>query len=43
MRGIGIEKWVRREDTDHVDGEGRAVFERVDLMEEFFGNIHCQI
>ena len=42
MRGIGIEKWVRREDTGHED-EGRAVFERMDLMEEFFGNIHCQI
>ena len=31
------------EDTGRVDDEGRAVFERVDLMEEFFENIHRQI
>ena len=29
-------KWVRMEDNGRVDDEGRAVSERVDLMEEFF-------
>ena len=31
------------EDTGRVDDEGKSVFERVDLMEELFGNIHRQI
>ena len=33
---------MRMEDTGRVDDEDKAVFERVDLMEEFFGNIHRQ-
>ena len=40
---LASKKWVRREDTGRVDDEGRDVFERVDLMGEFFGNIHHQI
>ena len=35
--------WLRREDTGRVDDEGRSVFESVDLMEEFFENIHRQV
>ena len=31
----------QREDTGRVDDEGRPVLESVDLMEEFFENIHC--
>ena len=33
------------EDREHgaVDEEGREVFKKVDLMEEFFANIHHQI
>ena len=34
---------MRMEDTGGVDDEGKAVLERVDLMEESFGNIHHQI
>ena len=40
---LASRKWVGMEDTGRVDDEGRAVFERVDLMEVFFGNIHHQI
>ena len=44
--GIGKE-WEKRigrmEDTGRVDDEGKAVCEKVDLMEEFFGSIHRQI
>ena len=43
MGELGSSKWVRRGDTGRVDDEGRAVFERVDLMEEFFENIHRHI
>ena len=35
--------WLRRVDTGRVDDEGRPVFESVDLMEEFFENIHRQV
>ena len=34
---------VRREDTGRVGDEGRPVFEKVDLMEKFFANVHRQI
>ena len=40
---LASRKWVRREDTGCVYDEGRALFERVDLMEDFFENIHRQI
>ena len=36
-------RWVRVEDTARVNGEGRAVLERVDLMEVFFENVHRQV
>ena len=36
-------RWVKMEDTGRVDDEGKAVCERMGLMEEFFGNIHRQI
>ena len=36
-------KWVRMEDTGRVDDEGRAVLERVDLMEVFFEKVHRQL
>ena len=38
---LASKKWVRMEDTGRVDDEGKAVFERVDLMAEFFRNIRC--
>ena len=40
---LALKKWVRMEDTGRVDDEGRAVCERVNPMEEFFGNAHHQI
>ena len=32
-------KWMRMEDSGHVDDEGRPILERVDLMEAFFAGI----
>ena len=40
---LASKKWVRMEDTGCVDDEGRAVLERVDLMEAFFENVHRQL
>ena len=40
---LAEKKWVRMEDTSHVDVEGRAVLKKVDLMEELFKNIQRQI
>ena len=40
---LASKKWVRTEDTGQLDDEGNSVIERVDLMEEFFSNIHHQI
>ena len=37
---LASKKWVRMESTGRVNDEGRAVSERVDLMDEFFGNVH---
>ena len=37
---LASRKWVRMEDTDRVDDEGRAVLERV---EAFFENVHRQV
>ena len=36
-------KWVRMEDSGHMDDEGRPILERVDLMEAFFVGVHRQI
>ena len=36
-------KWVRMEDSGHVDNEGRPILERVDLMEAFFAGVHRKI
>ena len=36
---LASKKWVRMEDTGRVDDEGRAVLEKVDLMEGFFRSI----
>ena len=33
---LASKKWVRIEDSDRVDDEGRPILERVDLMEAFF-------
>ena len=41
--GMASGEWVRLEDTGRVDEEGRPVFEKVDLMEEFFANIYRQV
>ena len=34
---------VRLEDSGRVDEDGKPVLKRVDLMEEFFENIHRQV
>ena len=39
---LASNKWVRRENTGRIDEEGKEVFEKVDLMEEFFENVHHQ-
>ena len=40
---LGYKKWVRMEESDRVDDEGRPILERVDLMEAFFAGVHRQI
>ena len=40
---LASKKWVRTKNTGRVDEEGREVFEKVDLMEEFLENVHHQI
>ena len=36
---LASKRWVRMEDTGQVDDEGKAVFERVELMEFFDGGV----
>ena len=38
---LASKKWVRMEDGQ-VDGDGKPILKRGDLMEEFFENVHCQ-
>ena len=40
---LASKKWVRMEDSGRVGEDGKPVLERVDLMEEFFENIHRQV
>ena len=40
---LASKKWVRMEDSGQVDGDGKPILKRVDLMEEFFENVHRQI
>ena len=40
---VASKNWVGMENTGRVADEGKAVFERVGLMEELLGNIHHQI
>ena len=40
---LASNKWVRMEDSGHVDDEGRPILERVDLMEAFFEGVYRQI
>ena len=40
---LASKKWVRRENTGRVDEEDKEVLEKVDLMEEFFENVHHQV
>ena len=37
---LASKKWVRMQESGHVDDEGRPVLERVDLMEAFFASVH---
>ena len=43
LGGAGIKEWVRMEESDRVDDEGRPILERVDLMEAFFAGVHRKI
>ena len=40
---LASKKWLRMECSGEVDFEGRPILKKVDLVEEFFENIHRQI
>ena len=40
---LASKKWLRMEGSGQVDVEGRVILKKVDLVEEFFANIHRQI
>ena len=40
---LASKRWLRMECSGPVDDEGRPILKKVDLVEEFFANIHRQI
>ena len=40
---LALKRWLRMACSGQVDDEGRPILKKVDLVEEFFANIHHQI